>query len=164
MNNQTLKQNIINEFKELMFNDYDVGLFGMTLENAYKEIKKIKSINPDLLKEVFKELKKSQEQEEKEYGAYKEKEELSNLEESIKYKISLFLKTIRKDYREFIKCNDICLSGDKDFIHLYFMNIKTNRKLRKFIEIDKRFIPFLYSYEKEKTYSILDKIIDNIIK
>jgi len=100
--------------------------------------------------------------EQKEQDNYMLKKMFNTLEETLKYQFKIYLKTFQKDKRDFIKCCEICLNDDKTQIHLYFKNLLTNRKSKKFIEIEKEFIPFLYSFEKEKVYKIIEEILNKI--
>ena len=156
-------ENIKEMFKELCYNDLSINCYGLNLENAYKEILKENIKDKDLIKKVYEDLKKIEKDTEKDYNDFRFKEMLNNLEKDLKYKFKIFLKTFQKDKRDFLKCCEICLNNEnKTDICLYFRNLKTNRKSKKFIEIEKEFIPFLYSFKKDKIYKILEDILNKI--
>jgi len=117
---------------------------------------------PTYTEEPTQEEIKQQEKDNKAYSQFREEDLLREFEQDLKYKIEVFLKTFSKIKRESIICNEIILSSDKDYIHLSFFNLVSHRKSQKFIEIDNKFIPFLYSYEKDKTYKIIENTLNKI--
>ena len=95
-------------------------------------------------------------EEETDFSSFMEEELKKNFEKDLNEDYKALIKTFKEDKRGFIKCCDICLSGDKDFIHLYFINTLTNRKSKKFIEIREDYLNYLFSFDKKTIYAFIE--------